>query len=311
MWLWLCRICRVWILDFLLCCSVLIPFVAARLGLIPPYGGTFHCSDPSLEFPYTGDTVSIKILVILITVPVAVLIFTSELSHSPSSSLSDRLICTTKRTLVLLSRYLVGLLGTACINLAMKTMLAMPRPHFIATCGPDWENINCQENRGNVNFNLSLCLNSENGSNYRDIYDAMKSFPSGHAQLSWFTAVVAMVYIHQRVGTTYSSLWRYWLQLVCFVSAAFISTSRLHDHRHHVQDVVAGALLGTLLGMLTIRTIVTDNSDDSETKRETAASKKEKRPSQMRLIHPEYSYGAVVEAERSSRDASLNMNPGC
>ena len=54
--------------------SVLIPFVAARLGLIPPYGGTFHCSDPSLEFPYTGDTVSIKILVTLITVPIAVLV---------------------------------------------------------------------------------------------------------------------------------------------------------------------------------------------------------------------------------------------
>ena len=45
----------------------------------------------------------------------------------------------------------------------------------------------------NVNFNLSLCLNSNNGSNYRDIYDAMKSFPSGHAQLSWFTTFVAIV----------------------------------------------------------------------------------------------------------------------
>ena len=54
--------------------SVLIPFVAARLGLIPPYGGTFHCSDPSLEFTSTGDTVSIRILVVLITVPVSLLV---------------------------------------------------------------------------------------------------------------------------------------------------------------------------------------------------------------------------------------------
>lgn len=309
MGLGLARLCRKWALDSILCCSVLIPLVAARLGLIPPYGGSFHCNDLSLQFPYIGDTIRIRTLVILITIPLAVLIFLTEVSHSSCGSVVKTLILAAKRTAKLFGRYLFGLLVTSSINLALKTMLARPRPHFMATCSPDWDNINCQDNGGNVDFNLSLCLTSVNGSNYKNIYDAMKSFPSGHAQLSWFTAVVAMVYIQQRVGTTHSGLWKYWLQLLCCLSAAFISISRLHDHRHHVHDVVTGLALGSLLGFMTAGNMLPDTGD-LNTERVEVGTKKEKRPSQMRLIHPEYSYGSVVEAERSSGDASLNLNPG-
>merc|ERR1719318_671363 len=175
--------------------------------------------------------------------------------------------------------------------MALKTMVPMPRPHFITTCNPDWEALNCEQNGGNNNFKLDLCLNSHNISMHKKIYDSMKSFPSGHAQLSCFAAVVAMAYIYQRVGTTYSTLWRYWLQFVCFLSAAFISSSRLQDHRHHVHDVVAGAALGSLLAFLAAKNVITSKQGVVTTNSSSVAAKKEKRPSQMRLIHPEYSYG--------------------
>ena len=42
-------------------------------------------------------------------------------------------------------------------------------------------------------FSLNLCQNSKNVSANKDIYDAMKSFPSGHAQLSCFAAAFTIV----------------------------------------------------------------------------------------------------------------------
>jgi hypothetical protein len=44
-----------------------------------------------------------------------------------------------------------------------------------------------------IKFSLALCQNSKNVSAHKDIYDAMKSFPSGHAQLSCFAAAFAIV----------------------------------------------------------------------------------------------------------------------
>jgi hypothetical protein len=81
----------------------------------------------------------------------------------------------------------------------------------------------------------------------------MRSFPSGHAQLSCFAAAFVMVYVGRRVGSTYSSLWRPWLQLVAALLAAFCSLSRLADRRHHPWDVAAGAMLGGALGLVAAR----------------------------------------------------------
>ena len=72
--------------------------------------------------------------------------------------------------------------------------------------------------------------------------------------------------------------------------AVFISISRVNDHRHDVVDVAGGALIGTVLGIMAAKSInfTEGKNGKSATKKEYV---KEKRPSQMRLIHPEFSYG--------------------
>jgi len=157
----------------------------------------------------------------------------------------------------------------------------------------------------NVNFDLVICKNT-NILGTKRIYDAMMSFPSGHAQLAWFSAAFACVYICHRVGTNYSKVWKFWLQIAICLGASFVSISRLHDHRHHPLDVLFGAGIGTAFGIVSAQSI----------KYTTAANvnrpegpKKEKRPSQMRLIQPEFSYGAVVQHARVSRE--VGINPGC
>merc|ERR1719500_2693907 len=78
----------------------------------------------------------------------------------------------------------------------------------------------------------------------------MKSFPSGHAQLSCFTAVFVMVYVGRRVSTSHSLLLAPWLQLLSLLLAAFASLSRISGHRHHPVDVLAGATVGVVISLV-------------------------------------------------------------
>ena len=45
-------------------------------------------------------------------------------------------------------RFLLSFTWNVCLNLVIKTLSAVPRPHFISTCRPDWSLINCSEYKG-------------------------------------------------------------------------------------------------------------------------------------------------------------------
>ena len=55
-------------------------------------------------------------------------------------------------------RFWVSLTFSMCINLAMKTLTAVPRPHFIDTCQPRWDIINCSAHGGWDRISGLLCL---------------------------------------------------------------------------------------------------------------------------------------------------------
>jgi hypothetical protein len=62
------------------------------------------------------------------------------------------------------------------------------------------------------------------------------SFPSGHATSAFAAAAV----IERHFG--------YRMALPTIVAATYVSTSRLHDNRHFLSDVIFGAALGTTTG---------------------------------------------------------------
>ncbi len=63
-----------------------------------------------------------------------------------------------------------------------------------------------------------------------------KSFPSGHASSATMTAVL--------LGEAMPRLRPLWWSL-----AAVVSASRVHNRMHHGSDVVAGAIIGTTMGL--------------------------------------------------------------
>ena len=60
-------------------CAVLGPCLAFLYNVIPPVHGSFRCSDPSISFPYTGDTVSTKLLLCGTIFPVLLLVLLKKL----------------------------------------------------------------------------------------------------------------------------------------------------------------------------------------------------------------------------------------
>ena len=64
------------------------------------------------------------------------------------------------------------------------------------------------------------------------------SFPSGHASSATFAAVILSSWDGRRLG----ALW--------FAIAAIVGTSRAYVRIHHASDVVGGALVGVVLGMI-------------------------------------------------------------
>lgn len=64
------------------------------------------------------------------------------------------------------------------------------------------------------------------------------SFPSGHASSAFFSALVL-------------THWVTWPWMICFyLLATVIATSRIGARIHHASDVLAGAITGTLLGVI-------------------------------------------------------------
>ena len=131
------------------------------------------------------------------------------------------------------------------INIILKSLASTPRPHFYDTCSPDWDRVGlmCDDNNS-VKFDISLC-DKYDDSNYNIIMDSMKSFPSGHSQLSLCCGVFLVLYLHRRLTSSYNLTL---IQMMILTLSLFCAVSRLLDHRHHLIDVVTGSIIGAVVG---------------------------------------------------------------
>ena len=78
-----------------------------------------------------------------------------------------------------------------------------------------------------------------------------KSFPSGHTSHSFTVATIANELYGKQVGA------------VAYCLAALVATSRIHDNKHYLSDVIFGAGLGTAVGRgfaLTYRDRINNNN---------------------------------------------------
>ncbi|CAH0401117.1 unnamed protein product [Chilo suppressalis] len=236
---------RLWtiLVDIPLILIVLVLIGLFELGVIPCYRAGFFCNDPSLSFPYRGDTVSTVVLVVTIFLaPLIVILITELIFHDQEYSFRDMTIASTKQTLRVYRNYVYGLIFNFAVIEVMKGITGSPRPTFFDLCEPDTGKT-CNGSEFVSDFECT----STRFSKWMQ-KDSYHSFPSGHTSLSVHCGLFIAWYLQKRAFD-----WRFrtvfvvpMLQLVCMGFMATSSLSRITDHRHHWWDVAVGFVIGVI-----------------------------------------------------------------
>ena len=131
-----------------------------------------------------------------------------------------------------------ALLLNGVLTNVLKLSVGRPRPDFISRCkpvSPVWDV-------------APVCSGMD--STFEDGY---KSFPSGHSSWSFATLVFLSLYLAGRfkaVSQFKLRLPQLLLSLTPFLIGCVIGWSRIHDHMHHLGDVMGGAVIGCVISSL-------------------------------------------------------------
>lgn len=129
------------ILIFFYYFSVIILITLTELGIIPQRKTGFYCNDTSLSFEYTGDTISMTLL--LSTIPLAFFfIWITEIIYYEPKIKQSQFKTTIISSLIVFREYFIGMIfNIICLEI-LKLLFGELRPHFFDTCKPD-TSINC------------------------------------------------------------------------------------------------------------------------------------------------------------------------
>ncbi|KAG5443867.1 putative phosphatidate phosphatase, variant 2 [Clonorchis sinensis] len=227
--------------------SDILAFVALFIAMgvlqrIQPTSQGYFTDDYSIRLPRHSSTVSSATLYSVSSV----LILTTVVAVEVMIGWDNLRMKKAEIPVVLYSIYdylLVAFYGyfvTITVTDVGKAAVGRLRPSFFDQCGP---NILHSTTLGYVT-DYSCTAGSE-----KDHLDARKSFPSGHSSLAIYSALFLCIYLQLRQSKFRIPALRVAAQTV-FLSLAIVTCiTRITDYRHHVTDVLAGAVLGSLVAI--------------------------------------------------------------
>lgn len=194
----------------------------SALAFAPPFEQPFQARDFRINQPHRENSIStplagiLSVSVPLLTFGVAQIALRSGHNfHHAALGLMENLALTFFFT-----------------NL-LKNAIGRHRPDFLARCQPN-ARLECQ---GEVS----------------EVAEGRRSFPSGHTSMLFAGGVYTMLYLWGTLKPLRGpgTFWKVPLLLLPITAATLASITRLHDNRHHWEDVVVGALLGSAFAFLT------------------------------------------------------------
>ena len=238
-------------------CTALL-FIILESGILLAHKNGFYCNDKSISYPFKEETVSSGMMILInVLVSICVVTIVEQVVTFENRSLrvytkseqhwlsklceANHLwpIRATKLILILAWYIMANVILTDVIKLTVGRL----RPHFLAICNP---NVTCSN--GNTEYHLDyVCQDGTMG----DENDARLSFPSGHASMSATVMGFIIVYVQVRCITPARFiLLKPIIYLTMLVLALWISMTRVSDYHHHLDDVLFGFFLGSVIGVL-------------------------------------------------------------
>lgn len=239
------------LVDLLCLSAVGIPLLLLKYLMQPNFLG-FFCSDESLRYPYSPSTIPTVVNVsVSYGIPLLLIIFinvsTLWISSSGSSIRSVMKKIYNNATIFLFGVFSVQLISNVC-----KLTAGRLRPHFIDVCQPsNLESCNPVEYIMNYTCQGNPSLFPDPKSMEHRLREARLSFLSGHSSLAFYGMIYSVILLQQAIGRIRPVLRipRGVLQVLCLLYAIFVSLTRITDYKHHPTDVIAGAILGTILAV--------------------------------------------------------------
>jgi phosphatidate phosphatase len=268
------------IFDVLVIVALLVIFECIKL-FGTPFRSSFYCNDFSVNMPFKKSTVSnLALIFISLIMPFFIILATELFSflfdkYSSSAKSQSRARCAYKVKLFKINfqfpqeignlyrnfgSFFFGLALTANLTDLIKVIVGRLRPNFLSVCVPDIADpyILCsQSNKTYLEPGTDFLCTSAHTIN---VADSRKSFPSGHASLSFYSAIFLILFLNKTWNFRLLGLLPRFIQFGFITLASFTSLSRITDNKHHTSDVIAGALLGCVFALLTFYYLTNDST---------------------------------------------------
>ncbi|KAM7189297.1 Phosphatidic acid phosphatase type 2/haloperoxidase [Naviculisporaceae sp. PSN 640] len=161
---------------------------------------------------------------------------------------------------------LYSLITAAVFQVFIKWLIGGLRPHFLDVCKPDPNVL------ANLGQNSDYGANGLNGVGYRGIYytreictgdekqinDSLESMPSGHTTAAFAGFVFLSLYLNAKLkvwSNYHPQMWKLAAIWAPILGACLIGGSLTIDEFHNWYDVLAGAVIGTVMAFSAYRMV--------------------------------------------------------
>jgi membrane-associated phospholipid phosphatase len=151
---------------------------------------------------------------------------------------------------------LYSLITAAVFQVFLKWLIGGLRPHFLAVCKPD---ITKARELGGLNldgymqlyFTRDICTGDE-----KEINDSLESFPSGHTTAAFAGFVFLYLYLNAKLkvfSNYHPAMWKLIVIYAPILGATLIGGALTIDEYHNWYDILAGAIVGTVMAFSAYR----------------------------------------------------------
>lgn len=205
----------------------------------------FFCNDDSIKAHYHGETISDSVLSLTsILVPIIMVIIvelslrkykTSDRHKFFGSTISACVADIFHYTMFFIVGFIVNLL----ITQIGKDLVGRYRPHFIASCQPIFDDSTNCSNPINIGRYIDSFRCSNTELNKYDFDDLRRSWPSGHASISFYSMTFTAAYLYfSKNFLKNCKLFKLSTQTL-FISFAWIcACSRVGDNVHYCKKLL-------------------------------------------------------------------------
>ncbi|KAG6042160.1 hypothetical protein E4U39_006185 [Claviceps sp. Clav50 group G5] len=151
---------------------------------------------------------------------------------------------------------LYALISAAVFQVFLKWLIGGLRPHFLDVCKPDVTRAKAMAGLNakgyqQLYFTPDICTGDT-----KQINDSLESFPSGHTTAAFAGFVFLYLYLNAKLkvfANYHPAMWKLVLLYAPILGATLIGGVLTIDEYHNWYDVVAGAIIGTVMAFSAYR----------------------------------------------------------